>query len=77
VVAGAGGAPAEVVAPLGQSCLVPPEDAGAWADALVRVADDRFVDAKGRAGRRAYEAAFTREIGLAKLLDTYRQAMRG
>lgn len=75
VVASNRGAPAEVVAPLGSSCLVPADDENAWAEALGRIADDRFVDAAGLRGRATYEAAYQPAIGLDKLLDAYHQAM--
>lgn len=75
VVASNRGAPAEVVAPLGSSCLVPADDGDAWVEALVRIADDRFVDAAGLRGRAAYEASYTPAIGLDRLLEAYHQAI--
>jgi glycosyltransferase involved in cell wall biosynthesis len=74
VVASARGGAAEVVAGLGEDCLVPPGDAMAWSAALGGLQDDQAVDAAGRRARALYEARYTARRSLTGLLDVYAAA---
>ncbi|MND05473.1 putative glycosyl transferase [compost metagenome] len=52
--------------------LIPPENPGALADALVRLANDPEERSRmGEAGRRRAEARFSAEVQIRKLIQHY------
>ena len=64
------GAAAELLRLQGPAWAVPPRR-DAWAEALPVLADDRAVDAAGRAGRAGYEEQLTPAAGLRRLEALY------
>ena len=61
----------------GAGWSVPPDDAGALADALGRLDDAARVDEAGRAGRRLYEEAHTDDVAAAGLVQVYERVLSG
>ena len=55
--------------------LVPPEDAGAWAGAAERLADDGESERLGEGGRSRWMQRHSPERGLEGLVSTYREAL--
>ncbi|MGH9167745.1 MAG: glycosyltransferase [Acidimicrobiia bacterium] len=64
------GAVPELLEELGPGWTVPPQ-AGAWAEALRGLEDDREVEEASRRARATYEARFTPQAGLAQLEAAY------
>jgi glycosyltransferase involved in cell wall biosynthesis len=69
-------APAELVEPLGESWLVPPDDASAWGAGLAQLADDAVVDEAGADARKLFERRYSFEAGLPRLLAIYESVSR-
>jgi glycosyltransferase involved in cell wall biosynthesis len=61
----------ETIAPLGPEWSVAPGSVNAWRHALSRLGSDSFVDAGGRAGRRAYEQHHSPSLARSRLEETY------
>jgi glycosyltransferase involved in cell wall biosynthesis len=65
----------ETIRPLGPAWSVSPHTVAAWAKALSRLADDRFVDAGGLAARRTYEERHSPARGAEALERRYRSVL--
>jgi glycosyltransferase involved in cell wall biosynthesis len=59
----------------GTALLASPGDSAAWTGALARLADDRWVDEGGLAVRRLFEQSYSPEIGLARLINEFSEAI--
>jgi glycosyltransferase involved in cell wall biosynthesis len=68
------GALPEAVGP-DSGLLVPPGDAGAWADAVERLLDDRESERWGEGAWRRWRDRYSPEPGLQNLEDAYRRAV--
>ena len=75
VILGVRGESAGIVEAAGGGVVIPPEDAGALAEAIGRMADDRAAaEALGRAGRAHVEREYDREDLAARMLGVLEQA---
>ena len=74
LVSRAGGLP-EVVQDEVTGLVLPPADAGAWAQAVDRLLDDAESERMGRLGRDVWTDRYSREQGLNNLESAYRRAM--
>lgn len=78
VIATRGGGTSEVVAEGETGLLVPPRDAGALADAVLRLLDDSALREKlGRAGRERAEALFGADRHAAEVMAVYEELLGG
>jgi glycosyltransferase involved in cell wall biosynthesis len=71
VVSGIGGIP-DTVVDYGAALIV--NRKSDWAESLVRLADDVWVDGAGRHGRAVFEGRYTPDAALDRLLDAYERA---
>jgi glycosyltransferase involved in cell wall biosynthesis len=70
------GGPPEIIEDGQHGYLVAPREAGAWAQAIRRLAEEpRRGWEMGRAGRRRVQEAFSVEYHVASMLDVYKRAM--
>jgi len=76
VIATSVGGPPEIIDDGVNGCLVEPRDPEAWAQAILRLAENpTWAGEVGRAGRRRVEEAFTLEHHVASMLGVYQRAV--